>query len=316
LFIGNDENMEKLKCLINQVAPVDTTILISGETGVGKEVVSREIHTRSNRRDYPYIKVNCAAIPASLMESELFGYEKGAFTGADNKRKLGFFELANHGTILLDEIGEIPLPLQSKLLRVLQEKELTRLGDTKPVSIDIRIIAATNKDLLKEVNAGLFRKDLYYRLCVIPMVIPPLRERLSDIHILSNHFLDKFNRKYGMTKKISTGAQDLLKQYDWPGNVRELENIIERLIVISKNDIIDKTGISSVLQLEKIDGIQSILNNPECSLKDSVMILEKHLIEKALNDTGSSYKAAEKLGMNQSTIVRKAQKLGINNWRV
>jgi PAS domain S-box-containing protein len=316
LFIGNSENMEKIKSLITQVAPVDTTILITGETGVGKEVVSREIHIRSSRKNYPYIKVNCAAIPASLMESELFGYEKGAFTGADNMRKLGFFEMANKGTILLDEIGEIPLPLQSKMLRVLQEKELTRLGGTKPIPVDIRIIAATNKDLMQEVKDGLFRRDLYYRLCVIPMEIPPLRERISDIHILADHFADKFNRRYASTKKISLEAIKVLERYDWPGNVRELENIIERLVVISKSDIIDAQMVSSVVCIGGEAENQVILNNSETSLKDAVMSLEKQLIERALNDTGSSYKAAEKLGIDQSTIVRKAKKMGIKNWKV
>lgn len=316
LLMGKNEYVERIKNLITQVAPVDTTVLISGETGVGKEVVSREIHTRSNRCNFPYIKVNCAAIPASLMESELFGYEKGAFTGADNKRKLGLFETANNGTILLDEIGEMPIPLQTKLLRVLQEKEITRLGGTQPVPIDVRVIAATNKDLLKEIEDNNFRKDLYYRLCVIPIEIPPLRERLDDVQQLAEHFMDTFNRKYSMTKKLSPKAVEVLKNYDWPGNVRELENIIERLIVITKSNLIDEDVVSPVvcgrLSSHKEEEKQT---GQVTTLKDAVQKIEKQMIEEALNDTGSSYKAAEKLGIDQSTIFRKAKKLGITEWK-
>lgn len=315
LLIGSSPKMEAVKNLITQVAPVDTTLLITGETGVGKEVVSREVHMRSNRKDYPYIKVNCAAIPESLMESELFGYEKGAFTGADNKRKLGFFEMANHGTILLDEIGEVPLPLQSKLLRVIQEKELRRLGGAKPIPVDIRIIAATNKNLRDEVRNGRFRDDLFYRLSVIPIEIPSLRERLVDIPLLAMHFIDKFNRKYAMNKRLNDNAFMMLKKYDWPGNVRELENIIERLIVISKTDCIDENAVSSVLGLSENILVKNLMNSDEMSLKDAVMILEKQMIDSALRETGSSYKAAVRLGMDQSTIIRKAKKLGISDWK-
>lgn len=314
-FIGNSKVMQQIRTLIAQVAPVDATILISGETGVGKEVVSRELHARSNRKEYSHIKVNCAAIPEYLMESEFFGYEKGAFTGAGNKRKIGFFEMANHGTIFLDEIAEIPLVLQSKLLRVLQEKEITRLGGGTPVAVDVRILAATNKDLKQEVEKGRFRKDLYYRLCVIPIHIPPLRERLSDTRLLAEHFLHKYNKKYNVHKAFSNGAFEVLTRYDWPGNVRELENIIERLLVISNVDLIEDEMVSSVIGITENKIIKSLLACDTSNLKCAVNSLEKQMIETALAETGSSYRAAEKLGLDQSTIIRKAKKLGITAWK-
>ncbi len=315
LLIGSSPRMEDIKNLITQVAPVDTTVLITGETGVGKEVVSRELHMRSGRKDYPYIRVNCAAIPEALMESELFGYEKGAFTGADNKRKLGFFEMANHGTILLDEIGEIPLPLQSKLLRVIQEKELRRLGGTKAIPVDIRILAATNKDLKEEVKGGRFRSDLFYRLCVIPVEVPPLRERLPDIQVLAEHFIDRYNRMYLKNKRMSHAALLRLTHYNWPGNVRELENIIERLVVITKEDEIDEAVVSSVVGMPENPLVNSLMSSGGMRLKEAVAALESRMIETALRETGSSYRAAEKLGMDQSTIIRKARKLGIKDWK-
>ena len=315
LLIGASPKIEAIKNLIAQVAPVDTTVLITGETGVGKEVVSRELHMRSGRKDYPYIRVNCAAIPESLMESELFGYEKGAFTGADNKRKLGFFEMANHGTILLDEIGEIPLPLQSKLLRVIQEKELRRLGGGRAIPVDVRILAATNKDLKEEVKAGMFRSDLYYRLCVIPVHVPPLRERLPDIQVLAEHFIDRYNRMYLKNKRLTPAAVLRLTHYDWPGNVRELENIIERLVVITREDEIDDTVVSTVVGIPDNPLVKSLMSSEGMNLKDAVAALESQMIESALRETGSSYKAAERLGMDQSTIIRKAKKLGIKDWK-
>lgn len=312
-IIGRSDGMEKLKNLIPQVAPVDSTLLLFGETGVGKEVIAKEIHRRSNRRNKPYIKVNCAAIPASLLESELFGYEKGAFTGAQNKRKLGMFEMANHGTILLDEIGELSLDLQPKLLRVLQDRELYRVGGNDPVKLDIRVIASTNRDLKEEVDEGNFRTDLYYRLCVIPLHVPPLRERKDDIPLLAQHFLSKLNRVYRMGKSFSTGAMDIFKQYEWPGNVRELENLVERLMVISKENIIDEGEVSSIIGGSFMGSI--IVNSSDGILKTSIDKFEKNLIEKTLKETGSSYKAAKVLGITQSTVIRKAQRLGISNWK-
>jgi len=231
-LIGKSIKMKELKELVSYVAKTEATILITGETGCGKEVVSKEIHDRSNRKNQPYIKVNCAAIPDSLIESELFGYEKGAFTGAQNKEKLGMFELANGGTILLDEIGEMPLTLQSKLLRVLQEKEIIRVGGVKSIKLDVRVIASTNQILSELIKSGKFREDLFYRLNVVPIKIPPLRERKDDISILSYTFLEKFNLKYGKEKSFDSMAISAFEQYDWPGNVRELQNVIERLLVV------------------------------------------------------------------------------------
>ena len=214
-LIGKDLSTEKMRQLIKQVAKTDVTVLITGETGVGKEIVARELYRKSNRSKGPYIKVNCAAIPESLIESELFGYEKGAFTGALAKDKLGYFELANGGTLLLDEIGEMPVKLQSKLLRVLQEREITRIGGTKPISLDIRIIASTNQNTEEQIKNGTFREDLYYRLNVIPIKIPPLRERKADIAMLTYKFLEKFTEKYNKNKEFEIAARDALEYYSW-----------------------------------------------------------------------------------------------------
>lgn len=312
VILGTSQTMDDLKDLLVQIAPVDTTVLITGETGTGKEVITREIHNRSPRADKPYIAVNCAAIPESLMESELFGYEKGAFTGAINQKKPGFFETANYGTILLDEIGEIPLNLQSKLLRVIQEKEITRIGGTKPIPLDVRIIAATNKDLKKEVEQGRFRKDLYFRLCVIPLMIPPLRDRMSDIPLLANKFLRLYTQRHATKKTFTPEAMEVFKYYDWPGNVRELENLVERLVVVSKQQQITSAEVASVIGADLI--IDQYSGKTGDTLKNAVDKLEKHMIETALNETGSSYAAAKKLGVAQSTIIRKAQRLGISGW--
>lgn len=303
-FIGESECIKKIKDLILSVAKTDATILITGETGCGKEVLAREIHKKSNRSDKPYIKINCAAIPESLIESELFGYEKGAFTGAQNKVKIGMFEAANGGTILLDEIGEMPIALQSKLLRVLQEKELTRVGGTKSIKLDIRIIAATNQNLEETVKKKLFRQDLYYRLNVIPIVIPPLRNRKEDIVLLAHSFLEKYNIKYNKNLLLDNKIVSSLEHYNWPGNVRELENVIERLVVISnETDLGFNTLNDMILQQESAIDI----DYENMTLKEAVEGFEKTIIKRALDMYGSTYKAAEVLGMNQSSIYRKAK---------
>ncbi len=242
-IIGEDEKMKALMRMIERVANSDVTVLIQGESGTGKELFAKAIHTISNRRDFPYIRMNCAAIPETLMESELFGYEKGAFTGAVSS-KPGKFELADKGTILLDEISEMPLHLQAKLLRVLQEKEIDRLGGRQTVKVDTRVIATTNRDLAKEVREGRFREDLFFRLSVLPLYIPALRERRSDIPLLARHFLTRFNKRIGKTiGAISDAAMALLMEYDWPGNVRELENCILRAVILCDGDIIEKEHI-------------------------------------------------------------------------
>jgi transcriptional regulator with PAS, ATPase and Fis domain len=302
--------MKEVLEIVNRVADADATVLITGETGVGKEIVAREIHKNSLRKDGPFIKVNCASIPESLFESELFGYEKGAFTGATNNGKLGMFELANKGTILLDEIGEIPLNIQSKLLRVLQEKKVTRLGGTSVQKVDVRILAATNLDLKKQVEKGLFREDLYYRLNVIPINIPPLRERREDLFILAAHFLAFYNSKYNKDKTLAHNATELLRYYPWPGNVRELKNLIERLVLICPQEIITDKCISKIIGEKEVEPIYD--NSYEkMHLNDAVATVEKELIYKALKDHGTTRGAAKVLGVSQPTIVRKANKYGI-----
>ena len=309
-LIGESRDIKKIKELISYVAKTEATVLITGETGVGKEVIAKEIHQSSNRSNGPYIKVNCAAIPDSLLESELFGYEKGAFTGAQNKEKLGMFELANGGTLLLDEIGEMPMTLQSKLLRVLQERELMRIGGTKSISIDVRVIASTNQSLINQIETGRFREDLYYRLNVVPIHIPPLRERIDDIPLLSYKMLEKFNLKYEKDKKLSKEAIQVLSQYRWPGNVRELGNVIERIIVSDDEEVIGEESVINVLG-RLIDGPLPLTLEEGTSLKEAVLQLEKDLIQKALNKHKSTYKAAKSLGMSQPTLFRKAKQLGI-----
>jgi PAS domain S-box-containing protein len=307
-LIGENLEMLKLKELINYIARTDATVLINGETGCGKEIVAREIHNKSDRKNSPYIKVNCAAIPDSLIESELFGYAKGAFTGAQNKEKLGMFEMANKGTILLDEISEMPIHLQSKLLRVLQEKEIMRVGGTKSIKLDVRVIASTNQDLSQLIHQNKFREDLYYRLNVVPIKIPLLRERIDDIPILAYAFLEKFNIKYGKDKIFDNTAIQALENYDWPGNVRELENTIERLLVIDNEKHITNNKITGIIGMKKINDSS---HNYAASLKEVVDNLEKEMIEDALKKYGSTYKAAKALGLTQPTVFRKAKAFGI-----
>ncbi len=303
-LIGESAPIKKIRELISHVAKTEATVLITGETGSGKEVIAREIHQNNGKTDAPYIKVNCAAIPDSLLESELFGYEKGAFTGALNKNKPGMFELANGGTILLDEIGEMPLKLQSKLLRVLQEKELRRIGGTKSIKLDARVIASTNQNLFDLIEEKRFREDLYYRLNVVPIHVPPLRDREEDISLLAMHLLESLNEKYKQKKVIDQTAIVALEQYSWPGNVRELANVIERLIVsdpantITFDSIVNILGIKSQFEEGMLESM---------SLKEALEKVEKKMIENALKTYGSTYKAAKALGTSQPTLFRKAK---------
>lgn len=300
------ENME----LINTIAPTDVTVLIIGESGTGKEVVADEIYSRSKRNNKPFIKVNCAAIPGELLESELFGYEGGSFTDAKKSGKIGLFELANEGTILLDEIGEMHLSLQAKLLRVLQTKEITRIGGNKPIKLDIRVIASTNKNLHDEIKKGTFREDLFYRLNVVPINLKPLRERKEIIPDLTMEFLNKFNKKYGKDVIIQKEALNLLLEYNWPGNIRELENLIERMVVINTDGIIKYNNIASILELE--DSIQN-LESENRTLKSIVQDLERDIITKTVKKYGSVNKAAEILGLSQPALWKKCKKLNISN---
>jgi PAS domain S-box-containing protein len=311
-FIGQSIAITNIKKLIGQVSDTDATVLITGETGSGKEVIANEVHIQSSRVDQPFIKVNCAAIPETLLESELFGYEKGAFTGAQQKTKLGLLELAHTGTILLDEIGEMPMKLQSKLLRCIQEKEITRVGGTHPIKIDVRVIAATNQNILNQIKEGTFREDLYYRLNVIHIKLPPLRDRREDIYLLVHHFLEKNNKKYKKEKVFEPEAVDLLADYNWPGNIRELENAIERLVIIGENQFISRENIVHTLGVETPSSV--LKNNLILPLKEAVENLEREIILKALQKHGSTHKAAKVLGVTQPTVVRKAKALGILEW--
>jgi transcriptional regulator with PAS, ATPase and Fis domain len=310
MFIYESNNMRALMELVSTIAPTDVTVLITGESGTGKEVIANEIHSRSKRLYKPFIKVNCAAIPGELLESELFGYEGGAFTDAKKTGKIGLFELANEGTILLDEIGEMPLNLQTKLLRVLQTKEITRIGGSKPIRLDIRVITSTNRDLLEAIREGRFREDLYYRLNVVPIQLKPLRERKDEIPNLIEEFLNNFNRKYGKHVTIQDKAMKLLEIYKWPGNIRELENLIERIVVINKDGIIRAGSVASMLNMSDM-GLFDINSDTDMTLKDSVQALEKEIITMTIKKCGSVNKAAAQLGLSQPALWKKCKGLNI-----
>lgn len=306
-IIANSKAFTQVVELARRAATFDgATVLILGESGTGKEVISELIVNTSPRKDKPYLQINCGAIPENLIESELFGYEKGAFTGADTKGRKGLFEAANGGTVFLDEIGDLPLHMQVKLLRVLQQKRIVRVGGTETVNLDVRIIAATNKDLKQMVKEGRFREDLYYRLNVVPIEIPPLRDRKEDILPLVNHFLTVANRKYHTNKSIYSDTIDVLESYSWPGNVRELENLMENLVITTPGDIIRRENLSERLQFSTED--RGFAEDTEViTLKETVERAEYMAIQKAIRQCGSIRKAAVALGVDPSTIVRKQQ---------
>ena len=310
VMVGEAPAIREIRRTIARAAPTDVTILITGESGVGKEVIADRIYYASDRQGKPFVKVNCTAIPANLLESELFGHEKGSFTGAVSS-KVGLFEMANHGTILLDEIGEFPLSLQPKLLRVLQEKEIRRVGGTKTIPIDVRVIAATNQNLLNMVKDNTFRTDLYYRLNVFPIKIPPLRERPEDVPPLASSFLSKFNKKYKKSKFFTPQSVIALERYSWPGNVRELENIVERLVIVGNEPSITASQVEYIMDFVSSDGQEPPCFTGFSDLKTAVDMLEKQMITDAFNLYKSTYKAAKALGTSQSTIVRKMRMLGI-----
>jgi len=294
--------------MTERLARVDTTVLIQGESGVGKELIAELIHENSTRSlSGTYIKLNCSAIPGDLLESELFGYEEGAFTGARKGGKAGLFEIADGGTIFLDEIAELPLKLQAKLLRVLQEKELTRLGGSKPIKSDVRLISATNKDLYDMVKSKMFREDLYYRLNVVPILIPPLRERIDDILPLTLYYLEYFSIKHNISKSISPKAMECFMAYSWPGNIRELINTLERLIVTVDRDTLEPQDLPQSLS----SAIPHSKPNNSSSLIDSVACLERNMINKALAEHKTTRKAAKVLGISQSCLIKKAKKYQI-----
>lgn len=300
-LIGSGPRMQEVYRLIEQAAPSDASILITGESGTGKELVAEAIHSASRRHNQPYIRLNCAAIPEGLMESEMFGHERGAFTGA-LKQKIGKFEMANSGTLLLDEIADLPLSLQPKLLRVLQEQELDRVGGTRTVKVDVRIICATAKDLSKEVEKGNFREDLYYRLRVIPIKLPALRNRKEDIPELTQHFLHNFSLKRGIAMTLTSKAMERLLDYNFPGNVRELKNILERASVLAPEPSILPSDLPSDLQ----KGVHTASEPQTLILSEALARTEKKVILKALNQTGGvKQAAADLLGISRKNLWEK-----------
>lgn len=320
-IIGSSYKMLHVFDLVSQVAPVDTSVLLLGESGTGKELVARAIHNLSGRRDKLLVKVNCAALPANLIESELFGHEKGAFTGALDKR-IGKFELAQGGTIFLDEIGEMPIDLQSKLLRVLQEKEIERIGGKDTIKVDVRVIAATNRSLEKEIATGRFRLDLYYRLNVFPITLPPLRERMEDIPLLANFFAQRFSRKTGKPfNGIRPEALNEMRQYNWPGNIREMENIIEQAFVLNDGRSPLQWGrplinITTPLTENTVSAGPQTLDD----IKELQQATERDYILSILKQTGGRIRgnggAAEKLNLKPTTLESRMEKLGIKKTHI
>lgn len=305
-LIYNSKEMAKIRDKIYKIAPIDLSVLIQGESGVGKEVITKAIHYASLRRDQPFIKINCSVIPETLIESELFGYEGGAFTGAAKGGKIGKIELANNGTLFLDEIGELPLLIQVKLLEFLQDKEICKIGGTKKIKINTRVLTATNRNLQNMVNEGLFRKDLFYRINVVPINIPPLRERREDIPPLVKYFLNLFNIKYGMTKRIAPEVMQAFYAYRWPGNVRELEHVLERAIIISDTEVITLEAMQSFLEIKTNN--KKVICTELMSLKLAKRQIEEQLVKSAYEIYKSTYKAAKVLEIDQSTVVKLLKK--------
>ena len=311
-MVGDSPHMQELRETIKRAAPSDGRILIYGENGTGKELVAREIHKQSGRTGQ-FVQLNCAALPRELIESELFGYEKGAFTGA-HKRKIGLIEEAEGGTLLLDEIGDMAPETQAKLLRVFQENEFTRVGSTKPQKFNVRVLSATNKDLLVEIDKGTFRKDLYFRLNVIPVKLAPLRERTKDIPVLMQHFLNLYGIKNGKRpKQFTDAAQQALVNYSWPGNIRELGNTLERLSIMIQSDEIDAPDVENVLGLSsvKIDPLTE-KSNDESPLKDLLNQFEKNVLQQAFAKyAGNVSRMALGLKTDRANLHKKLKKYGI-----
>ncbi len=311
-FFGKSHKIQRLLTSVEKLAKSpDTTILIEGESGTGKEEIAKYVHQNSLRKDFPFIQINCAAIPKELAESELFGHEKGAFTGAAQKTKLGKFELAEGGSLLLDEIGELTPELQVKLLRVLQEKRFYRVGGEKEVKINVRVIAATNKDLEEEVKKGNFREDLFYRLNVAKINVPPLRERKEDIPLLSLVFLKEFSRKFDKEiTGINPDALTILENYHWKGNIRELRNITERVALLMEENEVKEHHLAGLLSNSKESNDEFILKIPSRGIKIDIVL--KNLILKTLNITnGNQVKAAKILGLSRSKLRYRMEQLGI-----
>lgn len=307
-LVIESEAMQQAVNLAVTAAKYGSRVLIEGETGVGKEVIAKIIYRNSSRSKAPFIAVNCGAIPESLLESELFGYEKGAFTGANEKGRKGYFELANKGVLFLDEIGDISLNFQAKLLRVLQENEIMRVGGNKPIPVDVQIIAASNRNLEEKVRDGSFRADLFYRLNTFPITVPPLRERRRDIVPLVNLFAGTFNNKYNTCKEFSISSLNILQQYEWPGNVRELEHLVERLILTTPEDIITDKHVKGILS-GKPENLRSDSEN--ITLKDAVEEAEKKLIKRYLKEYSDPSEIEKALDISRATLNRKIMKYGL-----
>jgi formate hydrogenlyase transcriptional activator len=306
--IGNSPALESVLDQVERVAPTDSTVLIQGETGTGKELIAHAIHNLSTRCGRPFVRLNCAAIPLDLLESELFGHEKGAFTGAITQ-KVGRFELADKGTLFLDEVGDIPPVLQPKLLRVLQEQEFERLGSARTHKVDVRLVAATNRNLMEMANRGEFRSDLYYRLNVFPVLLPPLRERREDIPALVAHFVEIYARRMSrQIEHIPPNTMSALTSYEWPGNIRELQNLIERAVILSNDGV-----LPNPLPAAETSSISS--STAATTLKDSERILILRTLESVGWVVGGPKGAAAKLGLKRTTLIHKMQKLGISRSR-
>ena len=303
--IFTSEKMQNTLSLLKQVAPTDATVLILGETGVGKDVMGRLLHSFSNRKDKVLVKVDCGGISSSLIESELFGYMPGSFTGASNKGKAGYFELAEGSTIFLDEIGELPLTMQTKLLRVLQDGEIVRVGSSSPRKINVRVIAATNRDLAACVEEGTFRRDLYYRLNVASFSIPPLRERRDDIAPLAEHFLKQYSAKYHKTLAFMPVTLDLLRAYAWPGNVRELQNLVHNLVITLNTKLISPADLPKNIAPVYPDVLENEIYAEGLSLREIMAEKERDFLRKAIEIHGSVQKVAKRFHLNRSTIFRK-----------
>jgi len=315
-IIGNSQAMQQLFARMEKIVNTDSTVLVLGASGTGKELVARAIHFNSSRKEHPFVAINCGAIPADLLESELFGHVRGAFTGAVAD-KPGKFELANYGTIFLDEIANMPLHLQMKLLRVLQEQELERVGSGRKIKLNVRVISATNAALEEEVKKGTFREDLYYRLNVIPIVLPALKDRREDIALLARHFLGRCCKAMGREPMaLSTEAIRALELYDWPGNVREMENVIERTVALTDSDLISQQDLPAVIgeieQQEEKPLPHPVITSAGIDLPATIAEIERNMIEEALQLTsGVKARAASLLQINRTTLVEKMKRLGL-----
>ncbi|MEW6440224.1 MAG: sigma 54-interacting transcriptional regulator [bacterium] len=307
------ENREMLGILdlVGRLAQVDSVVLFEGESGTGKEVLARLLHRLGPRRRGPFISVNCGAIPESLFESELFGYVRGAFTGAASTGKPGFFELANEGVIFLDEVAELPLSCQVKLLKVIEQLEITRLGDVRPMKLDVRILAATNRNLPSMVEEGKFRDDLFYRLYVVPIRVPPLRERKEDIFPLIWHFLRIFNERFKQSKRFSREVIHILESYTWPGNIRELQNVLERMVLTSEGELIEPRHLPPGIYRSDVDESSLVQVRGILSWNQAREMLERKLLSHALSVRGTTREVARLLDLDHSTVVRKMKKYGL-----